>query len=444
MGQNREESFTQTTKKMNRRIFIADASPISIESNKYQIETIQSGANALKRIQEFSPDLILLDLFLPEIHGIAILQQIKADPHLKSVGVIITSDYAIPQNYHLAIETGAVYFLKKPFTAEHFFKLVDLYFSENLKPEPYLVPQTPTSCYMPQAQDSDCYVRFWGTRGSTSISNHEMMRFGGNTACLEIHSKGESLILDAGTGITEFCKHLPIKQKKYNILLSHTHFDHLIGLPFFTPLHDPSCEINLWAPIRFEHPKETPFTKLFDYPYFPVCVDEIKATTHFQEIQEGTYLDFNGIKIWSHYTFHPGITLCFKIQVGKTTFGYVTDNEFLMGYHGSPQDITRDHLAIQPYLSFIQFLKGCDFLIHEAQFFPKEYLAKVGWGHSSVSNAAVLIRETGVKNWIVIHHDPTHTDEILQKKYQLHQNILKECHIDCNLIFAYDGLIHPL
>ena len=92
----------------------------------------------------------------------------------------------------------------------------------------------------------------------------------------------------------------------------------------------------------------------------------------------------------------------------------------------------------------IAFLKGCDTIVHEAQYFPSEYPSKIGWGHSSMSNAAVLIKHTGCKDWIVTHHDPQHVDATLQKKLQMHKNILEDCQIDADVTMAYDGLLIPL
>lgn len=437
-----------------KKIFIADPSQSFLtelqsakEAEAYEIETVTTGAGCFEKIKAFSPDLVLLDLLLPEIHGIAILKEIKKDPALKNCGVIVASDHILIQNHHASLQSGADFFLNKPFLPEVFFSLVKRFFLGDLKPEPFhgLANSSSKEFYDPQLHHPKRFLRFWGTRGSNSVSGPEFLRFGGNTCCLEIHYEEDFVILDSGTGICPLGEKLSQEStKKLSLFLSHTHWDHITGFPFFKPIYQSKSEMDLWTPFGFEKTPKELFTDMLAYPYFPVRLEEIRAKIHFKEIHEGSCMEVGNIKIWTHYAFHPGATLCFKVQAGDKTFGVVTDNEFLMGYHGAPKEISSDHPLMHPYLSFIQFMKGCDFIIHEAQYFPEEYLSKVGWGHSSVTNACILIRETGIKEWIVTHHDPYHTDEMLQKKIQLHEDCLKESDIDCKILFAYDGLIYPL
>lgn len=439
-----------------KKLFIAEGSNTLLETllshpeaKKYEIETASSGTDCFEKIRQFVPDLIILDLLLPEIHGIAILHQVKKDPLLSSKGVVIASDHILIQNYEAAIQGKASYFLNKPFTPHFFFTLVERYFSKGLTPEPFhtlpLKKPGETPFYTPNLHAPNRYLRFWGTRGSNSVSGAEFLRFGGSTTCLEIHYDEDIIIIDAGTGICTLGEKLLLEPiKKHYLFFSHTHWDHITGFPFFKPIYDLKSDIEIWTPVGFEKTAKDLFTDMLTYTYFPVRLEDIKATLYFNEMQEGSCITVGNIKIWTHYAFHPGMTLCFKVQVGDKTFGIVTDNEFLMGYHGSPKEMQLDHPLMQPHLSLIQFLKGCDFIIHEAQYFPEEYLSKVGWGHSSVTNGAILMRETGIKEWIVTHHDPEHTDEILHKKLQLQEDILKENQIECRLIFAYEGLIYPL
>jgi ribonuclease BN (tRNA processing enzyme) len=124
--------------------------------------------------------------------------------------------------------------------------------------------------------------------------------------------------------------------------------------------------------------------------------------------------------------------------------GYATDNEMFLGFHGNPNALTKDNPLIHANVGMIDFFKHCDLFIHEAQYTPLEYQKRVGWGHSSISNASILAKYAGVKEWIITHHDPKHTDEQLLQKLQLHKEILEECHIRCNIQMAYDGMVVPL
>ncbi len=287
------------------------------------------------------------------------------------------------------------------------------------------------------------YLKFWGTRGSNPVSGPDYVRFGGNTSCLEIRHRDDLVIIDAGTGI----RPLGLQEKmpkQLHLILSHTHWDHLAGFPFFAPLYDKECQITIWAPISFEKPIEALFTEMLAYSYFPVRLDDIQARLVFKEMQEGVPFQIGDIKIETHYAYHPGATLCFKFTVGKTKFGYVTDNEFLMNCHEAPSRITKSHPLLKPYHSQIQFFKSCDFLIHEAQYTPEEYQTKVGWGHSSVANAAILMRQAKIAQWVLTHHDPKHTDMELLKKIHLQHDIFDELNYACHTRMAYDGMTLPL
>ncbi len=417
--------------------------------NSYLFEYSANGADCLKKIDSFLPDLIVIELMLPQIHGIEILRKIKNDPRTKHIGVVVMCANALIQNYHTAIKQRADYFLEKPFEISSLLSLFKLFFSDLLHPEPFSGKDSYTSevkhCYLPKLHPTNTYIKFWGTRGSNPVSGSDYVRFGGNTCCLEVRHGHDLIIIDAGTGIRPLGNLLnESKPKHIHLLFSHTHWDHLAGFPFFLPIYDPDSHIHIYTPIGFEKTSREIFTEMLAYAYFPVRLDDIQASLHFTDIREGIPFEIGHFQINSHYAYHPGATICFKIRCNKTTFAYVTDNEFLMGYHGNPHAITRSNARLAPYLSQIKFFKDCDFLIHEAQYTPEEYQYKVGWGHSSVSNLAVLLKHAEVKEWIITHHDPKHTDMDLLKKIQMQFDIIDDCKLDCRARMAFDGLAVPL
>jgi phosphoribosyl 1,2-cyclic phosphodiesterase len=239
-------------------------------------------------------------------------------------------------------------------------------------------------------------IKFWGTRGSCSVSGPEFVHFGGNTPSIEIEYDDISFIVDAGTGIRPLGANLA-KKKEIHLFLSHTHWDHVIGFPFFEPLHQSGVKIIIWAPKGVGRSAETLFADLLSSEFFPVHIDEVQATLEFRVIEERKPVQFGPITLDFQRTRHPGLTLAFKITTPHQTIGYVTDNEI--------------HLASQK--PFVEFFKGCDVFIHEAQYFREEYMMKTGWGHSSLAEVISLIHEIEPKLWLVTHHDPKHTDEDL-------------------------------
>jgi phosphoribosyl 1,2-cyclic phosphodiesterase/DNA-binding NarL/FixJ family response regulator len=438
-----------------KKILIADSDPQVLKSlanyskaGHCVIQTAQTGPECLLKIETFEPDLVFVEMFLPQIHGMDILRRIKANPRLSKIGVIVTTSHIMIQNYQAAVNLGCAYFLEKPFTPSEVFALFRRYFEGKLKPGPFSGKQSTMKgahCYLPKMHAPNSYIKFWGTRGSNPVSGPDYARFGGSTSCLEIRHGNDLLIVDAGTGIRPLGTELAASRpKKIHLLISHTHWDHVAGFPFFPPLYDPDCQITIWTPIGFEKSTREIFTEMLSYAYFPVRLDDIKATVIFKEFQEGIPLEIGSISINTHYAFHPGSTLCFKFKVHKTTFGYATDNEFLMGYHGNPKQVRKSSPLITPYKSMVSFFSDCNFLIHEAQYTPAEYQTKVGWGHSSITNATALILLTEMREWIITHHDPKHTDPEMLKKMQMQYDVFDGINYACRPRMAFDGMTIPI
>ncbi len=440
-----------------KRLLLADPSSHTLETvtnaskaSDYNLIIATSGPDCLSKLSKDHPDLLIIDLMLPHIHGIEILKKVRQDESMHHIGVIILSYNLMFQNYHAAIESGANFFLIKPFDPEYLFTLVKRFFEENLHPTPFTsikpsIPAQDSECYNPTHQMYKSYLRFWGTRGSNAVSGANYMRYGGNTCCLELRVENVCIVIDAGTGIRQLGELIVSEElSPIHLFIGHTHWDHITGFPFFAPLYQKNCEMIIWAPVGFEKNTKDLFTDMLAYSYFPVRLDEMRSKITFKELRDRKALNIGKITVESHFTNHPGPTCCFKFTMPGKTIGYVTDNELLLGYLGHPKNIGIDHPLLEPHISLIKFLKGCDTIIHEAQYFPNEYLSKIGWGHSSISNATVLIKHTGCQHWIVTHHAPQHTDAMLQKKLQMHKTILEDCEIDATVTMAYDNLLIPL
>lgn len=433
------------------KILLADGDKSLLEkiqnapgNEHYIFQTASNGEEVLHQISHFKPQLVYIDLLLPEMHGIEILKKIRHNPMSEGLGVILASNSAMVQNVHAAIKEGVDYFLAKPFEIPFLYILFDRFFEGTLMPDN--TPPDPTSVhgeslpYELTEHSKNTYIKFWGTRGSNPVSGSEYIRFGGNTVCLEVHHGEDMVIIDAGSGIRPFGELIDVnKYKTIHIFLSHTHWDHVTGFPFFDPIYNPDVQIVVWSPVGFEKPTRELFTEMLAYAYFPVRLEDIRANISFNDLRDGHPVSIGDITIDSHYAYHPGATLCFKIHINGKTVGYATDNEMFMGFHGSPNAVAADDPLVQSHQHIIDFFKGCDILIHEAQYTPLDYQKRVGWGHSSISNATLLCKFAEIKNWIVTHHDPKHSDDDLLDKLQLHQDILKDCNLECQFEMAFDG-----
>lgn len=282
------------------------------------------------------------------------------------------------------------------------------------------------------------YLKFWGTRGSCSVSGPEYKRFGGNTCCLEIRYGETVLLIDAGTGVRPLGESMigqgPLK---IDLFLGHTHWDHIIGFPFFEPLYKPGMQITIWSPAGAGRSCKELFSQLLATEFFPIRLEQVQAHLEFRTTQQKTPVHLGPITIDFHTTQHPGLTHCFKIKTPHETIGYITDNEMLQGHHGTLLEAPES--LFEPHESLIQFMKGCDYLVHEAQYFPEEYLEKAGWGHSSARNAVSLIQKTHPKHWIVTHHDPKHSDADLDRLADFVHKTLHENKVPVSVEWVPDG-----
>lgn len=435
------------------KILLADGDKALLEricsapgNEHYVFEIATTGQEVLEKIDTFEPSLIFVDLLLPEMHGIELIKRIRQNPKSEGTGVILSCVNSMIQNFHAAIKEGVDYFLTKPFEIPFLYILFDRFFEGTLLPEPFILEETfhpieAKNVYQPRKDHTQSYLKFWGTRGSNSVSGPEYIRFGGNTACLEVRDGEDMVIIDAGTGLRELGATINTsKCKTIHIFISHTHWDHITGFPFFESIYDPDVQVVIWSPVGFEKSTKELFTEMLAYAYFPVRLEDMRAKLVFNDLRDGHPVSVGDITIDSSYAFHPGATLCFKIHVAGKTYGYATDNELFLGYHGNPNAIGKDHSLIKAHRSIIDFFTDCDVLIHEAQYTPFEYQRRVGWGHSSISNAAILCKYTEATNWIVPHHDPKHTDDFLLEKLQLHKDILEDCNLNCHVEMAFDGM----
>ena len=169
----------------------------------------------------------------------------------------------------------------------------------------------------------------------------------------------------------------------------------------------------------------------------------MRAKLEFRQLKDNP-VQIGPLKVWWEYAHHPGATVGYKVNVLGRKLAWFPDNEFLNGYLGPPEAVTRDHDIVVPYSRLIEFLSDVDVLVHEAQYTNDEYAEKVGWGHSSVSNACVLAKLARVPRWIVTHHDPLHEDAFLESKLNLTRQLLARVGHPIPVTHAYDGLTEYL
>lgn len=433
-----------------RRILVADDTPQILELLKrilvkagFEVETAVDGMDALDKVLVFNPDLVFLDIMMPRLHGIDVLKHLKENSSTSHIGVIMCSARNFKSDAEQAAELGAFDFLVKPFEKDQVLTLVDSFFARRLPPitSPAAAPAARGETWTPELDTNHPYWRLWGTRGSIAVPGQKVARHGGNTSCLEVRDGDDLVIIDAGTGIRELGIELARNGPRHvPIIIGHTHWDHIQGFPFFAPAYIPGFSVTLYGASGFRKDLRSVFQGQLDRDYFPVELKDMASSLDFKTLDSNP-VKFGRISVGWDFTNHPGATICFRVDLGKKRIAYITDNEFLQGFLGRPHDLTPDSDVCKPYQRMIEFVTGCDLLIAEAQYTPAEYTKKIGWGHTSVSNACLLAKFSGAKRWIVTHHDPMNDDEALFRKLALTRQIAADIGCTCHISHAYDGLM---
>lgn len=249
-------------------------------------------------------------------------------------------------------------------------------------------------------------ITLWGTRGSLAAPGADTARYGGNTACVEVTAgDGTVLVLDAGTGIRPLGQALVRRPRRVDVLLSHLHMDHIQGLGFFAPLYDPEVEVHVWGPASTTLGLRARLMRYLSPPLFPVHLRDL-PNLWLHEVPVGPF-DIGGFQLRGERVCHPGPTLGFRIASSGGTLCYMPDHEPALGVKQFPQQAS--------WTSGYDLAAGVDLLIHDAQYTQDEYRDRVGWGHATLAQGIQLARLCGVKRFVPFHHDPDHSDDMLDR-----------------------------
>lgn len=247
-------------------------------------------------------------------------------------------------------------------------------------------------------------VTLWGTRGSLASPGPDTARYGGNTSCVEVRGiDGTLLILDAGTGLRQLGLSLPRSLRRVNLLLTHLHMDHIQGLGFFGALRNPEIEVHIWGPASTKLDLRSRLTRYLSPPLFPVHLRDLPNTI-LHEVPRGDF-DIGEFHISTALVCHPDPTVGYRIESPDAIITYLPDHEPALGAKKFP--LSAD------WTSGYKLAAGSDILIHDAQFSEDEYKTRVGWGHSSLTHAFEFAELAGVKSFVPFHHDPSHTDDVI-------------------------------
>ena len=289
-------------------------------------------------------------------------------------------------------------------------------------------------------------VRFWGTRGSIATPGAQTLGYGGNTSCVEMRCGGRLLVFDAGTGIRELGAALMREAAGFpltiHLFISHTHWDHIQGFPFFLPAYQPTTSIHVYGSPGPGRSLERILRGQMDADYFPVALGDLAASIEVHEFRGGDFR-INDTHIAAMYLNHPGMNLGYRVTHGGRSAVYATDNEpyrYTLGQAGDRAEAGRE-FGGRLDEEFIRFVAGADLYIGEAQYTDDEYPAKVGWGHSSLSATVDVALKARVKRLALFHHDPMHGDEVVTGMVEVAQRRIGAARSPLQCFAAREGQV---
>lgn len=246
----------------------------------------------------------------------------------------------------------------------------------------------------------------YGVRGSVAAPGPATSRYGGNTSCVRLTGPdGTVLALDAGTGIRSLALELPSELRRVDLLLTHLHMDHIIGLGFFRPIYDPDMEVHIWGPASSTLSLEARLRRYLAPPLFPVLLRDLPCRLEIHHTGRASF-SIGAFRIRSERICHPGPTVGYRIEAGGRALAYLPDHEPALGARRFPIGAE--------WTSGFDLAKGVDLLFHDAQYTRQEYPRHIGWGHSTIHDALAFAGLAGVKHLVPFHHDPDRDDIALE------------------------------
>jgi phosphoribosyl 1,2-cyclic phosphodiesterase len=300
-------------------------------------------------------------------------------------------------------------------------------------------------------------VKFWGVRGSLPVPGRKTERYGGNTSCVEVRAEsGTRVVVDAGTGIRKLGKELAAEgdagKTDVHLLISHTHWDHIQGLPFFSPLYQKGNRLHVYARKRDDLHLRAVFASQTDDPYFPIPFDEAKADIAFSELSDSARFEVSDVKVACARLNHPYIATAYRLTVDGSSVVYVSDtapfsdilfeDQFVAQPPGPGAELPaadRKKLA-KMRDGVVRLCEGADLVVYDTMFTPEDYKRIPHFGHSRPADALQICQEAGARQLALFHHAPERSDAEVDAILEETKATAKREGIKLDIVAAYEGL----
>lgn len=367
-----------------------------LERAGHKVSSIFDSTTAIDQIKAIKPDCVISDISMPHLDGLDLFEKLRKTKNIKQPTFIIVTAKIFEFDRRRAFELGVDGYLLKPIDTKTFVNDVL------------------------EIVDGKIHIQFWGVRGTLPVPGKNTTRYGGNTNCVTLnYANKELLIFDAGTGIKELSNHL-VKENHFpmsaKLFITHPHYDHIHGLPFFVPLYMQGNQFEILGSAHNDITIEKLVAGQMDSIYFPVTIKEFGANLIFKTLTEESFF-IDDLNIQTMLLNHPGRCLGFRVQHKNKVFCYITDNELYLedSPHYNQFDVDR----------LVNFIKHADVAVMDATYKDEDYQKKVGWGHSCISRVVDVADKAKVKLLCLYHHDLDHVDKDIDEKLKTAKSLLK-------------------
>jgi phosphoribosyl 1,2-cyclic phosphodiesterase/CheY-like chemotaxis protein len=379
----------------------------------WRVLEADNGESGLNLVVEHKPAAVLCDIRTPRRNGFKVCRFIREQPPLQSTQVVLTSVSRFGNDRDSAFAAGAQGYLVKPILPAELLQTL----AAAGAAESTATPEAPTDAPAPEVPT---LIRFWGVRGSIPTPGSETAGYGGNTSCVEMRVGEQVLILDAGSGIRRLgqslMKEFKDKPLSLTMLVTHTHWDHIQGFPFFIPAYSPKVSVRILGYEGAVHGLRGALFEQMQSAFFPIALHQMASRITFEELDDMQF-QLGAVKGRAVFANHPGICLGYRLSTPGGDVVYLPDHEAYERHEVERQKVAGENSPVsieyarQQDENMIAFLRGADVVIADSQYDAAEYPMRLGWGHTCVDDTVQNAVRAGVKELFLFHHDPDHHDE---------------------------------